>query len=333
MKEYFSIPQMRDMLDDANTLNGGKHIGATTSINHLSCGDTRNRLYITPTEGKHLFYCHNCGSRGCLITDSRTNLRRFHLEKDIDHPGGKVEYKHRYWPMLSHCHGVVSCYLAAYLQLGTVRGIPQDAFQLSGGKCFIECGGALDDVRPTMNFCTGPSHSAIDEMPSSISEYEFAGVQQWRWSEGNVTKRSTGKMTPALFYNVAAGMGENLLVICEDPISAMCLVQQGADALCLFGTNIPSTLLCDYAIRYDRVMIWLDLDSYNNRTLSLEYARTCQLVNDNVTNFINKIDDTQLRYTRENKTCGMFKHDPKNYKPEYVRSTLESLIPPLDITP
>lgn len=333
MKEYFSIPQMRDMLDDANTLNGGKHIGATTSINHLSCGDTRNRLYITPTEGKHLFYCHNCGSRGCLLDDSSTNLvRRFqHLERDIDSPGGRVEYKHRYWPVLSHCANAVKLHLAAYLQLGTVRGVPQDAFQLSGGKCFIECGGTLDDIRPVINFCTGPSHFAIDEMPSRITEYEFAGVQRWQWFDSKLTKRSNGKMSPALFYDVDKGLSENLLVICEDPISAMCLVAQGADALCLFGTNIPSTLLCDYAIRYDRVMIWLDLDSYDNRTLSLEYARTCQLVNDKVTNFINVIDDTQLRYTKENKTCGLFKHDPKNYKPEYVKHVLT--LATLDTTP
>jgi hypothetical protein len=318
--KYLTTAQMHRYLYDVQTRGS---ITGTSSINHDECGDKRNRLYITPTsDDKFLFYCHNCGTRGCLIDQDLPNIRNRYLEKDADYPLGVVEFTARYWPMLTMCNDMVVFHLARYLGISTSTDVPQLAFKLSGGKCFIECGGKFEDIRPCMDFYTGPAHGILDDVPTTITEYKFAGMQRWRWEDGNPVKRSAGKMSPALFYNVDTGVGDNLLVICEDPVSAMCVVESGSDALCLFGTNITNHSLCDYSIMYNHVLVWLDLDSDENRALSVNYTRVCQLVSDHAVSFRNHLDATQLRYTKHG-SKGFIKHDPKNYKPEYVRTVFD----------
>ena len=327
--KYFSTAQMQEYLYNASNGKSSTAREGTISTCHIECRDTRNRLYITPTsDDKFLFYCHNCGTRGCLIQDGDgTNLRRRrYLEKDADYPLGVVEYNERYWPMLEHCNPTVAAHLSKYVTMPMPIGVPQKAFKLSGGKCFVECGGVLDDCRPVITFCTGPAHGFLEGTPTSITEYKFAGMQRWKWEDGKIVKRSSGKMSPALFYNVDTGVGDKLLVICEDPISAMCIVEAGADALCLFGTNITNHSLCDYSIRYDSVLVWLDLDSDHNCTLATHFVRTCQLVIDKAANFRDYKNEEHLIYrVRSSNGVGDIKHDPKNYQHEYMKAVFETV--------
>jgi len=318
MSKYFSVREMQDFVDSLSTGYTPVREG-TMSINHDACGDSRKRLYITSTHNeKYLFFCHNCSMRGCLIVSDVGSIRKLQLEHDVSCPLGTIEYTLRYWANSLPCASLlVTSHLSQYLHLDS-KFVHQQVFRLSGGKCFVEPCGWHDVPHNMMQIGTGPSHGFIEELPAHIAEYSFSGVQRWTWADdGAITKRSNGKMVPALFYDIEQGVGEKLLVICEDPISAMHVVQCGADALCLFGTNIKHDTLCDYVIRYDSVMIWLDGDSPENIEAAASYKRVCHLVVDHVVDFYSHRDVTQLRYSKNSK-CGWLKHDPKNYRPEYL---------------
>ena len=320
MAGFFSVREMREVVD---SFADGVDMGATYHIDHDDCGDKRGRLYVTNTgDGKYLLYCHNCGSRGCLMDDTPYNIRRRNqnlaTKSHVDNT-----FPLHLWPMLKTIHTGVKSALLKYLYLPE-DNIPTAMFNLTGGKCFVDACAGLVGVSDAGNFIewgTNPSHESVSEVPTAHERFDFAGKQAWYWDDGKWRKVSRGCMGPALFYNVTEGNNYDLLVICEDPISAAYIVERGADALCLFGTNIRNSTLCDYAIQYRAVLVWLDCDSDENRKKGWDYSRAAGLMCDRVSNFSSHTDQAQLRYIATN-SAGLIKHDPKNYKEEYVNNVL-----------
>lgn len=322
-KEYFTSMDMREFinhLDDADKARTCSE-GDTYRLSHDECGDHKGRLYVTKRDsGRYLFFCHNCQKRGSY-TPSLAGFRlrsNGHLskykEKDTYtlqiHKGGYVQGK------------VVNLF-ANYLPNEILEFPVADSLhRWSGGKCFLGTHGLDCSFAPMLiHWGCGPK----DSEPKTTQE--FTGYQMWDVSKDRTHKVSHGRMTPSLFYDTEGGPYHKLLVIVEDPISALFVVIHTggmAEALCLFGTNIQPEVLSEYGTLYDHVVVWLDSDSQDNLKLQAAMVRRLQFVNSSVYDAscfsgFNEVDN--LFYTKEGKH-GVLKHDPKNYKPSYLQEKL-----------
>lgn len=330
MRQYFTTHEMREFLKvDPDEAMSTSHED-TFHINHEACHDTRSRLYITRRDGRHLFYCHNCGKRGSYADDAANTVRRpkyTRVERDDDMTVHLPDLKNG----LVNSKVVVN--LNRYLpEFMLTYPIAYNMFRWSGGKCYVTMSNtslAMDSIQPIVHWMTGPKQ-VLDEIPESPCSLKYSGVQLWlvdetsRMFEKWKSKTSHGRMVPALFYDMLNGPNDDLLVITEDPVSAMCVTGHGANALCLFGSNLSPIALSEYAALYNKVLVWLDYDSSQNRHKATEFARTAGLFCSNAYDAISLLNEDKLRYQSRNKD-GHLKHDPKNYQPEYLAEVLNKI--------
>lgn len=312
MGKYLSKQDMRLHLADDELVELG--LGATDHVNHGTCGDTRARLYITRYDRGFLFFCHNCQARGLLIEDGVLANVRERAFGDSRVTGGTRDkctgidndwYTHDPHHKIPHNDPFVDKVIryTGWEEYGPYH-------RWSGGKIFL---------------------AGYSGYIFSSGGTEQTGYQGWdRDDKEKLRKTSSGKIQPTLYYDLEAEERDDLLVIVEDPISALCVTSTGlADALVLFGTNCPSEIATSYALAYDRILVWLDAD--NTQVLEAErtIARTMGMFNRNIRSMadsampLNKVD---LRFMDEKLAGKQYPErmpEPKYLQPDILRTLLD----------
>jgi hypothetical protein len=329
MRQYFTAHEMQSFLKTEPETAKATSYEDTYHINHDDCGDSRARLYITKRDNRHLFYCHNCGKRGSYGVATSPNIRDTPYRRPLEAMDYSVDIHAKHdWFLHPHVHSI----LLRYLPTCAIANA-YSLYRYSGGKLLGMTAPSSKTAQRGLLWATGPSE-VIDGIPTTTPTRHYAGLQLWtlapeplepedchelKW----MSKVSKGKMAPALFYDALNGQRDNLLVIVEDPISAMCVTSTGiADALCLYGSNFAAIAVSEYVALYNTVCVWLDYDSEDNIRKSVALSRMANLFCSRVHNFTGSVPD--LRYQVNSKSTGFTKHDLKNYYPRFVEETLYS---------
>lgn len=271
--------------------------GQTIHVNHVACGDTRKRLYVTRRdEHQYLAFCHNCQGRSAhngirCIRERDADFEKFAVGTTLN--GGWVPRRMIPYtpPSEAHFRKVLNIHNNWVFSTGHLA------------RC----------------------HIYVDSAPVYVLEFlnqaneVYYGHHVSRDSMG--TKKLVGGHVPGVNKPVSRAhiiSGSNFVkynsrcVIVEDRVSAALGAYNFPeyDWVALHGVHMLPTDYARIATYYDSALVWLDGDNDTVREKAAEHHSVLELLGMPKVRLAVNSDDWML--------------EPKKQDPKLVRSVLES---------
>ena len=269
MKSYFSNEDKMVIKDRASSLVPGKSI----HINHEGCEagkDTKRRLYISITSdgGAVLAYCHHCGRRGFYPMPLAWYYKSSVPAVDENLLDSMNEPFTRAHTEFCSATKLGESYAASYAKL---RNSPLDylAESHSSTSTFLDQLNARDwygirMIGSRTSLTTQPLKLfiPISKDDFSVSALLVRNTQLGSLKWENCFKYDTPhtkEVDPPFLFDF--NNNKKVVVLCEDPISAMKIDLAGFAGACLLGVNARNDELLKLSMIYDNCIVWLDNDS------------------------------------------------------------------------
>lgn len=256
-------------------------VGEQGRFNHTNCTagmDTRGRLYVLHKDNNlWLAYCHNCGETGVLKSGVLMPDMR-----DIVHQLKDTIYKRD----LVADRVVIE-------QTTAVVQMPDDA---NSGATWDEWAVSrmwqhhtTREIALGMPYAWSFSPSRNQIITPITNRFDCWIGYQARNAPGMTPKSITiyaeGQKGQPLFYNYARPDGRRILVIVEDPLSAMRIHNECSVYSCaLLGTHLSDVAIQELLRLVDeheieRILIWMDADSAGSSARLKIYKQLVNLFN------------------------------------------------------
>lgn len=271
----------------------GAPLNATVHVNHQDCPagvDTKRRLYATPTEDGSgvLFYCHHCQGKGIYrIVKYTSHFSDGRVDKTLVQPTGRTTFYDK------SKSGVTLADLVSWYETGHYTPLtmyaPADIKEGYDNSATIL---SLAEVWKTLTKrdCYGikikENDMYIDRDGKPVTGDYYYRIMLPVIQDGSVTglwirNHPFSKNKVAVFGSAKKILfdtdeKERVLVIVEDPISAIKLDCLGVPAYSLGGLDMTAGEVIKLRALYDRIVVWLDNDTASDNVIDV-IVRTLQL--------------------------------------------------------
>lgn len=279
----FTKHEARQLVDSIPSIA----IGAEIKLHHCKEGKNNDRLYIKRLKNAYVLYCHHCGNGGYVPVHG---LPTSYLQKDIDAIALREQV-----PTVSNSMATVLEHATSGGQTnggGSIRtceevffGLPPDCSSIVSrwssheAQIWLFNAGIKGDSLKDYPIYWSNRRSAV--IVPIHSGGELVGFQQrkfpynpdypkwvtftkkgWKKKDGAIDILHTREPSSRIsITSISGNETRDVLVLCEDYVSACRIASVGYDALPMFGTQLSDATLQDIIGKYDRFLVALDNDN------------------------------------------------------------------------
>ena len=210
--------------------------GQQGKYNHEDCPsgvDNKQRLYVKNVDGAYLWHCHNCGDSGYYRP--KETISRIKADTKV---------------MLS----VRGTHLPTHAEL--TKESYYDRFAIEGQLWLAQYG--FNQPKCSGYHITESEDGIVLPIFSGVSG-GIVGCQVRRYNK-KPKYLTYSKQRYSYLDNATIVKDNKPLVVVEDLLSSYKLHMAGFPTLCLLGTKLDGEALKKVALRYERVLLWLDDD-------------------------------------------------------------------------